>query len=274
MNKIPSKIIQEQPVPAIGLGTWELEGRECRDSVTNAIHLGYRHIDTAREYGNEADIGAALVDTGIDRDELFLTSKVWWEDLDEETVINEVDASLEALQTDYIDLVLIHWPNPEVPLDEPLGTLEMLQEGGLIKYFGVSNFTPDILQDAMQIAPLFCNQVEYHPLLNQSELLDLAVRHDLLLTAYSPLAQGDVESYEALRRVADRHRKSPEQIALRWLVDQPKVVAIPRSSNPVHLRSNLEIFDFDFDDEDLGLIASLPDNVRKVDPAWGPVWTT
>lgn len=271
MSKIPTKVIQDTTVPVIGLGTYELEGDECREAVSEAIHLGYRHIDTARMYENEEDVGLGILDTGIARDDLFLTSKVWWEDLDEKTVINEIEASLEALRTDYLDLVLIHWPNPDIPLYEPLGALEMLQESELIRYFGVSNFSADLLTEAIQIASIFSIQVEYHPLLDQTEILHMAQRHDLLMTSYSPLARGDVAKYDAIREVAKRHGKTPYQVALRWLIDQPKVAAIPKSSDPTHLRENIEIFDFELDGDDLAKIANLPGDVKKVNPDFATV---
>jgi len=269
---IPTKEIQGESVPVIGMGTWQLTGTECRTAVTTAIELGYRHLDTARAYENEAAIGAAIADSGIVRDELFLTSKVWWEDLDQETVIREIDASLTDLRTDYLDLALVHWPNPDVPLEEPLAALETLKEQDVIRNLGVSNFTPHLLGEALSLAPVFCNQVEYHPLLAQSELLQMARKHDLLMTAYSPLAQGVVEDHAPLQEIGRKHGKTPEQVALRWLIEQPNVVTIPRSSNPEHLAENLEIFDFELDEEDRQLLAALPDDERMIDPDFAPDW--
>ncbi len=267
-----TKTIQGLEVPALGYGTYELTGDECRKAVVTAIETGYRHIDTARMYRNEAEIGDALAATGIERDALFLTSKVWFEDLTYDAVLEEVNTSLRALRTDYLDLILIHWPNEEISLRETFAAMEKLHELELVRKYGVSNFTPQWLQKALGAGNIFCNQVEYHPLLRPQRLHDMAVEHDLLLTAYSPLARGKLHGWDVLEAIAQKHGKSPEQVAIRWLLQQDNMAAIPRSSNPDHIRENFNVFDFTLDHEDFRRIEELPDDKRLIDPEFAPAW--
>ncbi|MEX2581246.1 MAG: aldo/keto reductase [Verrucomicrobiales bacterium] len=267
-----TKTIQGVDVPALGLGTYELSGEVCREAIVTAIETGYRHVDTARAYENEEDVGAGLAESGIERDQIFLTSKVWFEDLNFTSVLTEVNASLKALQTDYLDLALIHWPNREIPLQDTFAALQRLRDDGLILQFGVSNFTPRWLKAALDITPLFCNQVEFHPLLRRDELNRMAVENDMLLTAYSPLAQGKIRGCDALEAIARKHGKTPEQISLRWLLDHPNVAAIPRSSNPEHISDNFQVWDFELDQDDNAAIAALPNGQRQIDPEFAPAW--
>ncbi|MCH7228266.1 aldo/keto reductase [Haloferula sp. A504] len=266
------KIIQGTRVPTLGMGTYELEGRACREAVTAALEMGYRHIDTARAYGNEASVGAAIAESGILRDRLFITSKVWFDKLRPDDVLSEVDASLRSLRTDYLDLALIHWPNEEIPLADTLTTFKRLRDEGIIRHVGVSNFTPELLDQALRAGPIFCNQVEYHVLLRRNRLHQMAVEHDLLMTAYSPLAQGDLGDHRPLSDVARKHGCSVEQAALAWLLGQAQVAAIPRSGNPEHLRSNLAALEIVLDEEDRRRIEELPDGRHVVDPEFAPAW--
>lgn len=266
------KTIQDTKVPALGFGTYELMGGECRRSVTTALETGYRHIDTARMYGNEDEVGAALIESGVSRDDIFLTSKVWLDDLDYDSLMREVDASLRALRTDFLDLALVHWPTEKVPLEETFRALTQLQEEKVIRRFGVSNFTPKWLEKALVLGKVFCNQIEYHPLLRQRRLHQMALEHDLLLTAYAPLAQGELHDNEVLQKVAKHHDATPEQISLAWLLEQPNVAAIPRSSKPEHIRSNFQALELRLNDEDRRQIDQLPDDRRQIDPEFAPAW--
>lgn len=271
-TKLFSKKIRGHEFPTLGFGTFELKDNECRQAVSKALQIGYRHIDTARMYENESAIGHGIKDAGMDREDFFITSKVWWEDLSPHTIRSEVEASLRELQVDYLDLVLIHWPNPEYPLEESIETLKILQKECKTRFYGVSNFTPALYHEAMGYGEIFCNQVEYHPMLDQSTLLEVARDHDSAIIAYAPLAQGEVIGYPELEEIGKRHGKSSEQVALRWLIEQENVLAIPRSSNPKHIESNFDIFDFELDAYDLDKIADLPKDQRQIDPDFAPDW--
>jgi len=266
------KTIQDTPVPALGFGTYELKGDECRRAVISALETGYRHIDTARAYGNEDEVGVAILESDVPREEIFLTSKVWFEDLGYDTLMREIDASLRALRTDFLDLSLVHWPTEEVPLEETFRALTRLREEKVIRHFGVSNFTPKWLERALKLGEIFCNQIEYHPLLRQPRLHQMALEHDLLLTAYAPLAQGALHDNEVLQAIAGRHEVTSEQVALAWLLEQPNVAAIPRSGNPEHIRSNFRALEIRLDDEDRRRINELPGDCRQIDPAFAPAW--
>lgn len=276
MASSPIKTFRDLTVPTIGFGTWELCDDEARDGVEDALAAGYRLIDTAEIYDNEEEVGEGLRRSGVPRTQVFLTTKVWWTHLQPDDVATALDGSLERLGVDHVDLTLVHWPNPAVPLADTLGALERLVEVGKSKAFGVSNFPPDLLAEALDAAPgVVCNQVEYHPFLGQEPLKTMAEERDVFLTAYSPLARGQVGEDETLIEIGRAHGKSPFQVALRWLVDQPRVVAVPRSADPEHRRKDLEIFDFELDDEERARIDALsPDDGgrRLIDPDFGPNW--
>lgn len=271
-NTTQVKCIQDIPVPEIGFGTWILQGEDCRRAVDAALQSGYRHLDTARIYENEFDVGNGMKRSNLDREDFFLTSKIWFEDLAPGAVEREVHASLQALKTDYLDLVLIHWPNPDQPLSQTFDILLRLQEQTKIRRFGVSNFTPQWLNEALRLNHIFCNQIEMHPMLRQKHMRKLARENNILLTAYSPLAQGNVHGKDELAAIADKHKKTPEQVALRWLIEQPNVAAIPRSANPEHIEQNIDIYDFSLDEEDLQTITQLPDGERQINPDFAPDW--
>lgn len=259
-------------VPALGLGTWQMEGLTCRRAVEEALRLGYRHIDTAQLYGNEEEVGRALRGSGVPRGEIFLTTKVWMENLEFGDVLRTTDESLRRLAIDSVDLLLVHWPHPTIPLEETLSALQQLQEEGRALQIGVSNFPPSLLRQALEIVPTFCIQVEYHPYLSQQVLLEIARRHDLMLTAYSPLARGEVAKDPVLREIARRHGKTPAQVTLRWLMQQDHVAAIPKASSREHLRANLEIFDFVLSEEEMSRIFALDRGRRFIDPGTAPDW--
>jgi len=261
-----TKSFQSVQVPALGFGTFQLEGDECCNAVTEALDMGYRHVDTARMYQNETEVGRGIRDASVDREETFLTSKIWRDHLDPDNLLREVQNSLRDLQTDYLDLLLIHWPNPDIPLSATLDAMNRAREKGYIRHIGVSNFPFSLLKEALEQAPILCDQVEYHPLLGQEALLAMAKEHDLMLTAYSPLAQGEVVTHPVLESIGVSYGKSGNQIGLRWLLEQPQVVAIPRSSKPEHIRENFEVFDFALTKEDHEKIADLPKDQRQISP--------
>ncbi|MGM0375140.1 MAG: aldo/keto reductase, partial [Chloroflexota bacterium] len=225
-------------VPKIGLGTWQMRGSRCQRSVLSALDMGYRHIDTAEFYNNEEEVGRAIVESGVDREDIFLTTKAWSNHLRKEAIQIACEDSLRRLGVEYIDLYLVHRPNDSVPLEETIAGLEALIESGKIRAMGVSNFSVSRLDQARSIAsdPVFTNQVEYHPFYDQSELLAYCQTHGLALTAYSPLDRGRVMRDRTLRNIGERYGKSPAQVTLRWLIQQESVITIPKASSSSHQR--------------------------------------
>jgi 2,5-diketo-D-gluconate reductase B len=249
--------IKGEKVPSLGLGTWRLSGQECIRAVERALALGYRHIDTAQIYANEDEVGRGIQNSGVDREDIFVVTKVWTSSFYYDDVIRSTHESLEKLQTVYVDLLLMHWPNPSVPLEETLGAMRELQKEGSVKHVGVSNFSPSLVEEATRHAAVFCNQVEYHPYTAQDELLEQAKEMDYLLTAYSPIAKGRVLEDTTLREIGEVYDRTPAQIALRWLIQQEKVAAIPKAASEDHLKSNFDIFDFELSDEEMGRVFAL-----------------
>ncbi len=264
--------VQGEKVPALGFGTWKLTGSECREAVRDALDIGYRHIDTAQVYDNETEVGEGWKAAGIHREEFFLTTKVWIDKLDATGVQTSTHESLRRLGTDYVDLLLIHWPADNVPLDETLEAMFSLRDGGKVRHVGVSNFTTALLKQATAIGPIFCNQVEYHPFLNQQKVLGVARAHDMLLTAYSPLVRGSVGDNATLQDIGRSHGKTASQVTLRWLIQQPGVAAIPKAASPAHRRANLDIFDFSLSDDEMTQIRGLARGYRRTDPDMAPDW--
>ena len=252
-------------VPALGLGTWELRGDACAAAVDRALALGYRHLDTAQGYDNERQVGEGLRRSGVPRDEVFLTTKVRPRHFRHDDLLRSTEASLAALGVDAVDLLLLHWPNRDVPLDETLGALHEARARGLTRHVGVSNFNAALTRRAVAAGPTLTNQVEYHPFLAQTKLLALADELGLLLTAYSPVARGLVRQDPTLREIGERHGKSPGQVALRWLLQQPRVVAIPKAASPENQAANLDVFDFALDDEEMRRVFALARAERLVD---------
>ncbi len=264
--------VQDTEIPALGFGTWMMKGKDCRDGVEHALSLGYRHIDTAQAYDNEEQVGRALNNSIVDRHDIFLTTKVWRSNFAYDDAGPSIDESLQKLDTDYVDLLLIHWPDDEIPAQETLRALREAQTAGKARHIGVSNYTPTQVRNALEHADLLCNQVEYHPFLGQQDLLDLLRDNDMMLTAYSPLARGRVLDDNTLTDIGDQYGKSPAQVALRWAVEQPNVCAIPKASSPEHREANLDIFDFELSDEDIARIAELERGQRILDPDFAPDW--
>ena len=262
-------------IPSIGFGTWKLKEDEAHRSVKEALHAGYRHIDTAQAYENEKFVGRGLKDAGLPRDDYFLTTKIWTDKFHDGDLQESAKGSLKRLGVDQVDLLLLHWYNDDVPLEETLGALNDARKQGLTKHIGVSNFTTKQLDEAVKLseAPIMANQVEYHPFIDQTPLLEATRTIGTALTAYCPLAQGRVMKDPVIREIARKHNRSEVQIAMRWFVQQPGVIAIPRSSNPEHIRANNDIHDFALDADDMGRINMLrQDHVRLIDPEWAPEW--
>lgn len=267
--------VQGARVPALGLGTWRLSGSSCRDIVSRAIELGYRHIDTAQAYGNEGEVGAGLRASGVDRDEVWLTTKVALSNMHFTDAVESAQDSVKRLGSEYVDLLLVHWPNPNVPFDETFAALEKLKEEGLVRHIGVSNFTLSMLESALSTTALLGIQVECHPLLPQRRLLSFAVGRDLLFTAYSPLARGNVVDEPTLCEIAQYHGKTAAQVALRWLLQRRNTAAIPKASSVDHLRENFEVFDFELSSDQVRRIDALGEDSRRfVDPSFAPQWET
>jgi 2,5-diketo-D-gluconate reductase B len=264
--------VQGMSVPRLGFGTWQIEGSEATEAVRDALEIGYRQIDTARAYENEAEVGEGLAQSGVDRGEIFLTTKVFPGDFEPDALKAAAEDSLRSLKTDYLDLLLLHWPDDSVPLERTLQALVELQEAGTIRHLGVSNFPAGLLAEALAQAPVFCDQVEYHPFLGQDRLLELARANDVLVTAYSPLAHGRVPGDATLAEIGEAHGKTAGQVALRWLLDQPGVSPIPKASSHERRVENFEVFDFSLSDDERERIDGLPKNDRQIDPDFGPDW--
>ncbi|EMA29280.1 aldo/keto reductase [Haloarcula japonica] len=247
--------VQGTSVPALGLGTWQLTGQTCRETVEAALEMGYRHVDTAQAYGNERQVGLGMEAAAVDREDVFLTTKLDGSNRDERSVRRSTRESLNKLGTDYLDLLLIHWPNTPwmASLSETLGAMNNLVEEGLVRHIGVSNFSPSLLDEARELsaAPILTDQVQYHPYWDQRKLLDYCRIHDVLLTAYSPLARGGVLDDPALVQIGNKYAKSPAQVALRWLLQQDGVAAIPKASSRDHLEANMAVFDFELTDAEM-----------------------
>src|SRR3982750_2737083 len=245
-------------IPAIGLGTWELRGPTCARLVEQALKLGYRHIDTAQVYENEREVGQGLRSSRVPRDQVFVTTKVWTTHFAPNDLERSTKESLAKLRLSEVDLLLLHWPNPQVPLSETLGALARVKQLRMVRHIGVSNFTVALIEEAIAACPepLACDQVEYHPYLHQSKVREACARHGMAMVAYSPVAKGRIKNDRALLRIADRYRKTAAQVCLRWLVQQG-VAAIPRTSKLERLSENIEIFDFELSEEDMAQISGM-----------------
>src|SRR5580698_7087328 len=247
-------------IPAIGLGTWELRGRTCARLVEQALRLGYRHIDTAQVYENEREVGEGLRASRVRRDELFVTTKIWTTHFAPNDLERSTKESLAKLRLSEVDLLLLHWPNPQVPLQETLGALARVKQLGMARHIGVSNFTVALIEQAVAACPepLVCDQVEYHPYLDQAKVKEACARHGMAVVAYSPVAKGRIKSDQTLARIGRTHGKTAAQVCLRWLVQQ-NVSAIPRTSRIERLSENIDIFDFVLSDDEMQLIFQMGD---------------
>jgi 2,5-diketo-D-gluconate reductase B len=245
-------------IPILGLGTWDIRGKVCARIVGQALRLGYRHIDTAQIYENEREVGEGVRGSGLPREQVFVTTKVWWTHFAAGELEHSVAESLAKLRLRYIDLLLLHWPNSSVPLSETLTALSRIKREGLAKHVGVSNFTVKLIEEAVALSgePLVTNQVELHPYIDQRKVMEACLRHGISVTAYSPIARGKVKGDALLTRIGEAHGKSAAQVCL-----------VER------LSENFEIFDFELTAADMTEIRALagPEG-RSLSPAWAPEW--
>src|ERR1700710_3043872 len=261
-------------IPAIGLGTWELRDRTCARIVEQALRLGYRHIDTAQVYDNEREVGEGVRASGVKRDDIFLTTKIWTTHFKPNDLERSAKESLARLRMTEVDLLLLHWPNPQVPLADTLGALARVKQQGLARHIGVSNFTVALIDEAVAACPepLVCDQVEYHPHLDPTKVLEACARHGMALVAYSPVAKGRIKNDQTLARIGQTHGKTAAQVCLRWLVQQ-NVSAIPRTSKIERLSENIEIFDFELSDDEMRQISQMGNpKGRLTDFGFAPKW--
>ncbi len=261
-------------IPVMGFGTSGL-GRSAAEIVAIALRLGYRHIDTARKYVTERGVGDGIRASGVPREEIFLTTKVSHENLRPVDFARSVATSLDELRVDYVDLLLIHWPNPQVPIAECMAPLAAAKRDGYARHIGVANFTVTLLEKAIRACPepLVTNQVECHPYLDQTKMIAALRQHGMALTAYCPLGRGRLMGDPVLSAIAHERKKTLAQIALRWLIQQEIIAAIPRSSNPERIAENLDVFDFRLTADEMDRISALrrPDG-RVANPAFAPEW--
>jgi 2,5-diketo-D-gluconate reductase B len=263
-------------IPPVGLGTWDLRGRICRKMVEEALRLGYRHIDTAEMYDNEREVGEGLRASGIDRNQVFITTKVWPSHFAARDLERSAKESLSRLRLAAVDLLLLHWPNPQIPLSETIAALCRVKRIGLAHNIGVSNFTVALIEQAIKLAeePLVCNQIEMHPFLDQSKVIAACRQRGISITAYSPIARGRAHNHPVLARIGQVHGKTAVQVSLRYLVQQ-EIAVIPRTSRSERLAQNLAIFDFELSPAEMAEIASLATRAgRIVDYAYSgsPKW--
>jgi 2,5-diketo-D-gluconate reductase B len=261
-------------LPRLGLGTFRMQGDACRAAVESAIGLGYRHIDTAEMYGNEDAIGAAIAASGIARGDLHVSTKVWHENLAPDAIRRAFDASLKKLRLDHVDLYLVHWPSGNMNLPAMFETLLKLKAEGRTRAIGVANFNIGLLKTVVEEikAPIACNQIEYHVMLDQTPMRKYLSEKSIPLVAYCPLAQGRAASDETLAAIGRKHGASAAQVALKWLLDQDGVAAIPKASRAESQRANLDALKVKLDDADRKAIAALPKDKRCVNPGFAPKW--
>lgn len=263
-------------LPNIGMGTFRLKDNDARDAVKSALSLGYRHIDTAQMYGNEAEVGDGITSSGIPRREIFLTTKVWHDQLQHSDLINSLHDSLSRLKTDHVDLTLIHWPSPgdAIPMEEYLGALRDAQREGLTTHIGLSNFTCAQMDKAKEIlgdTAIFTNQVEVHPFLANRKVVEHAQKLGITVTGYMPLAVGKVMDDETLARIGRGHNASAAQIAIAWVASRG-VVPIPSSTRPKHQKSNLDALNITLSEDEIAEIDGLDRGERIANPDFAPAW--
>jgi len=263
-------------IPQLGVGTWQLRGQVCARIVSEALALGYRHVDTAQGYANETEVGEGIAHSAIPREELFITTKVQPQLMGAKDLPNSVDESLRKLRIDKIDLLLLHWPNPEIPLAESIAALNAVQQDGRVRHIGLSNFTSKLLAEAWQLTkvPFAAEQIEYHPYLDQHVMLAALRERQMAIVAYCPLALGRIVGDPVIEAIAKAHGRSSAQVALRWLSQQPGVVAIPKTSHAERLKENLGALDFTLTDSEMQRLSSLtrPGSRLVNEPQWVSAW--
>ena len=263
-------ITKKVTVPTVGFGTYKLTGQACLKAVDEALQVGYRHIDTAQFYNNEDEVGLAVKNSGLFRGNIFITTKVFPTDFNR--ILEVTKESLKKLKTDYVDLLLLHWPSDDKTNRIAIDGLNDALNKGYAKSIGVSNFNIEKLSIAMEHAPVVCNQVEYHPYISQEKLLTFMKAHGLIMTAYSPLAKGRVIKEGILLELAAKHNKSISQVVLRWLLQQGNISVIPKASSFERIKENLNIFDFGLSDKDMEVISDLSGDHRITNSVWSPKW--
>ncbi|MFB6164831.1 MAG: aldo/keto reductase [Haloarculaceae archaeon] len=268
----PDSVPRADGMPMLGLGTWQNDDADqCAESVRTALETGYRHVDTAQAYGNEDAVGRGIAEADVDREDVFLATKVWIDNLAHDDVLSTTERSLDRLGVDSLDLLYVHWPAREYDPEQTIAAFNQLYDEGKIERFGVSNFEPEHVEQAREHAemPIFANQVEMHPMLPQERLREFAADTDLELVAYSPLARGDVFENETLVSIAEKHDASPAQVSLAWLREKG-VTAIPKATSEAHITDNWQSLGLELDDADVAEIDAIDERTRKVDPSFGP----
>jgi diketogulonate reductase-like aldo/keto reductase len=278
MTVVPAITLQSATIPAIGLGTWPMKGEVCEQAVTAALKGGYRHIDTAAMYGNETEVGHGLKASGIARDSVWVTTKVWRDDIGAGNLQRSAEASLKKLGLSSVDLLLIHWPNADIPLKDSISALCDAKRRGLTRHIGVSNFPTALLREAAKLTtePIITNQIEYHPHLDQSKVIACARDLGISITSYCPLGRGDVGGVmaePAVMRMAKTHGRTTAQIVLRWHLQQPGVIAVPKSATPARIAENLDVASFSLSPTEMAELSGLArPNGRVVNLAFAPQW--
>ena len=266
--------VQGYDIPLLGFGTWKLSGADATRAVAFALEQGYTHIDTAQIYENEAEVGEGIKTSGVAREKIFLTTKIWRNHFSAGTVAESLDESLRKLKTEYVDLLLIHWPFPETPVAKMVEALIKVHESGKTRLIGVSNFTVPQMQEALKLSngAICNNQVEYHPYLSQKPVIEFARAHGITITAYSPVARGKVFTDTALKQIGLAYGKNAGQVALRWLIQQ-NIIAIPKSATLENILANKDIFDFELSEADMAKLHALASpSGRMVNPDFAPEW--
>lgn len=262
-------------IPALGLGTWDIRGAQCVEIVAEGLRIGYRHVDTAASYENEREVGEGIRASGVAREDIFLTTKVWYDRIMAGELEASAEESVARLGVDHVDLLLVHWPNPAVPVKETMEAIARVKRAGLARNIGISNFTAALVEEAVAVSPepIVTNQIEYHPYLDQAKIMDACRRHGISVTAYCPIARGKVVGDPVMEAIAERHGRTATQVALRWLVQQPGVIAIPRTSSKARLAENLDIDGFELSEAEMTEIAGLAHaDGRLVRASWAPDW--
>jgi diketogulonate reductase-like aldo/keto reductase len=277
MTAVPTIEAHGAAIPAVGYGTMLFPDPDrAVELIGHALACGYRHIDTARKYGTEQWVGEAIRASGVPREEIWVTTKVTEENAKADDFARSVETSLETLGLDHVDLLLIHWPQPGVPLEETLGALARAKRDRLARHIGVSNFTIALLDEAVAKCPepLVTNQIEYHCYINQDRLLAACRKHDLLVTCHAPLARGAMLDDPVILEIAAAHGKSAAQVALRWTVQQPGIGVVPRALEISEIEENIALFDFILSDAEMDRIGRLKErHLRVIDPeVRRPAW--
>ena len=276
-NGIPHITRKDTNMPCVGLGTmFYPEPKKAVDLIKHAIDYGYTHIDTARKYGSENWVGEAIKLADISRDNLWVTTKVTEDNAKPYDFRKSLETSLSALNLDYVDLLLIHWPSRSVPVKDTVRALNDAKEEGLALNIGISNFTVSLIEEAVHYSKseLFCNQIEYHAYINQDKVLDACDKYGILVTCHVPLARGKILNDPIIKFIAQKHNKSPAQIALKWLLQQSRISVVPRALSYKEIEENINIFDFNLSEDDMSQISTLrSNNLRIVDPeVRRPIW--